>query len=442
MTGIDHGVFGQRGELRKRGVHLWGRTLEQPTASERHQTICGEHRADRGDVKCDMSEGMAGDVENMGLATKHIESVAIVHTDIERGQAMRIRSGANDLGCRALGERVQPLNVIGVVVREQNGFQRPTLACKRRIDRRGFGDIHENSLARIGIGNQIGVVVLKACDDGNLMGHGNLSPACYGPLTDWPIIQGAAMHLDVQDLRNFYYRSALGRAAQRAVRNKLLDMWPEAQGLSVAGFGFAAPLLRPFLPDARRVVALMPGPQGVIPWPAGQPNVAVLCEEMLWPIETGHVDRLVVMHGLETSENPTAVLDECFRTLGPGGRAMFIVPNRAGLWSRSDRTPFGYGRPYTLGQLEAQLKKHGFLPERHATAMHQPPSARRAWMKSGAFLEKIGSSVPAILPGGVLLVEASKRVHAQTGPGERLRVPNPLDVLAPKPKPETAVSRR
>lgn len=255
-------------------------------------------------------------------------------------------------------------------------------------------------------------------------------------------MKGAAMHLDVQDLRNFYYRSALGRAAQRAVRNRVLKMWPEAQGQTVAGFGFAAPLLRPYLKDARRVMALMPGPQGVIPWPAGMPNVSVLCEEMLWPIETGRVDRLVVMHGLETSENPSAVLAECWRTLGPGGRALFIVPNRAGLWCRSDATPFGYGRPYTLTQLEAQLKRHGFLPERNSAALYQPPSAKRTWMKAGNFIERVGSNISAVFPSGVLLLEASKRVQAPVGPGHRLRVPNPLEVLSPKPVPETAVGRK
>lgn len=247
------------------------------------------------------------------------------------------------------------------------------------------------------------------------------------------------MHLDVQDLRNFYYRSALGRAAQRAVRNRVLKMWPEAKGQTVAGFGFAAPLLRPYLKDARRVLALMPGPQGVIPWPSGLPNVSVLCEEMLWPIETGRVDRLIVMHGLETSENPTAVLDECWRALGPGGRALFIVPNRGGLWSRSDATPFGFGHPYTFSQLETQLKRHGFIPERHSSALYQPPSSKRTWMKTGKLWEKIGASLPAVLPAGVLLVEASKRVHAPTGPGHRLRVPSPLEVLSPRPTPESAL---
>ena len=35
------------------------------------------------------------------------------------------------------------------------------------------------------------------------------------------------MHLDVQDLRSFYYRSALGRAAQKVVRDELRRFWPD-----------------------------------------------------------------------------------------------------------------------------------------------------------------------------------------------------------------------
>lgn len=223
------------------------------------------------------------------------------------------------------------------------------------------------------------------------------------------------MHLDVQDLRNFYYRSTLGRAAQASIRGRMLEMWPEAHGQTVAGFGFAVPLLRPYLGDARRVIALMPGPQGVMPWPAGMPNVSVLAEETLWPIETGHIDKLVVMHGLETSEQPSKLLEECWRVLGPGGKVMFIVPNRAGLWSRSDATPFGFGRPYTLGQIEAQLKQHQFLPERHAAALYLPPSKRRFWLKAGPLVEKAGTRLPTVLAGGAILIEASKRVQPPQG---------------------------
>ena len=90
----------------------------------------------------------------------------------------------------------------------------------------------------------------------------------------------------------------------------------------------------------------MPGPQGALHWPLGHPNQSVLTHEYQWPIDTGFADRLIIMHGLETSEYPSMMLDEALRVLGPGGKALFIVPNRAGLWCRSDKTPFGYGRPY------------------------------------------------------------------------------------------------
>lgn len=222
------------------------------------------------------------------------------------------------------------------------------------------------------------------------------------------------MHLDVQDLKTFYYRTRLGRAAQRVIRDRVVSHWPDTKGQTVVGFGFAVPLLRPFLERSRRVVGLMPAPQGVMPWPGGSENVSVLCEDALWPLPTGMVDRLVMMHGLETSENPSALLEETRRVLGPGGRALFVVPNRAGLWARSDQTPFGYGRPYSLSQLEAQLRRHGFVAECHKVALFQPPSHRRFWLRAGPYCERVGNRLSNRYAGGVLLVEACKE-NAQTG---------------------------
>lgn len=243
------------------------------------------------------------------------------------------------------------------------------------------------------------------------------------------------MHLDVLDLKTFYYRTGLGRAAQRSVREQLRKLWPEVGGQTVVGFGFAVPLLRPFLDEARRVIALMPGQQGVMPWPAGRPNVAVLCEETLWPLKTGAADKVVMLHGLETSENPTRLLEECWRVLAPGGQALFVVPNRGGLWSRRDRTPFGFGRPYSLGQLETQLKRHGFVPERHLAALFQPPSPRGFWLRTGAFWERIGQQFSPRYAGGVLMVEATKQVYVRP-PGVPEAVRRPLRVLEGIAQPE------
>jgi SAM-dependent methyltransferase len=247
------------------------------------------------------------------------------------------------------------------------------------------------------------------------------------------------MYLDVHDLRAFYYRTNLGRAAQAVIRDRLLEFWPEAKGQTVLGYGFALPLLRPYLSDARRVIALMPAPQGVMPWPPGLPNVSVLAEETLWPVETGQVDKLVVLHGLEATERVAALLQECWRVLGPGGKALFIVPNRTGLWSRREITPFGFGRPYSMGQLEAALRRESFFPERTAAILYQPPSHRRLWLKSGPFWERMGRAMPMLFAAGVLMVEATKQVQAPTRPGLREAVRKPLEVLegiaAPEGKP-------
>lgn len=241
------------------------------------------------------------------------------------------------------------------------------------------------------------------------------------------------MHLDVQQLRDFYYRSQLGRAAQKGVRDRVIERWGDVRGLSVAGYGFAVPLLRPFLGVAERVIGLMPAPQGVMPWPADAPNRSILCDEARWPLANDSIDRLVVMHGLETSEHPAALLDEVHRVLAPRGRVLFVVPSRGGLWARSDATPFGFGRPYSRGQIERLLMDCGFVCSGRTTALFFPPSSRRFWLRSARGLEKLGNRWGMARMGGVLMIEAQRRDTAAPR-GLRVAERKPLRVLEGVPQ--------
>ena len=235
------------------------------------------------------------------------------------------------------------------------------------------------------------------------------------------------MHLDAAELKEFYHSTRLGRSAAFRLQAKVAEMWPDTRGLTVVGFGFASPLLGECA--AARVLNFMPERQGVIAWPQGGANKSALTHESAWPLTTGIADRVLILHGLETSGNPGAVLDECWRILAPEGKVLIIVPNRAGLWARRDGTPFGFGRPYTAGQLESHLGKRRFGVLRTETALFAPPSGRRFWLKSAAMWERIGGHAPLSFAGGVLLQEASKRVFQMHRPPLAETVANSIKAL-------------
>ncbi|HLS59069.1 MAG TPA: methyltransferase domain-containing protein [Paracoccaceae bacterium] len=252
------------------------------------------------------------------------------------------------------------------------------------------------------------------------------------------------MHLDVVDLREFYYRTPLGGAAKLALREAVRGLWPCTRDMTVAGFGFTAPLLRPYLGEARRVIALMPAQQGVMPWPEEGPNLSALVEETAWPVAAGVVDRIIVAHGLETCERPDALLEEIWRVLAPSGQVVFVVPNRTGVWARRDATPFGFGRPYSLGQMESLLRKHRFVPERHAAALYGPPVHGGFLLRAAPVWEALGRRCEWRLLAGALIVEASKQIYARPPSGSKVSVPGPLEVFdgLTRPRPEPVAGRR
>ena len=247
------------------------------------------------------------------------------------------------------------------------------------------------------------------------------------------------MHLDVVELRRFYMSTGLGRLVQSEIRDRLRVLWPNLKGQSLVGFGYAAPFLRPFLDEATRTLCLMPAQQGVCAWPGEGPNLSSLVEETLWPLPGGFADRMVIAHGLETCERPAALLDEIWRVLAPGGRVVFIVPNRASMWARREGTPFSVGRPYSIGQLDDALAAHKFTAVRHAAALYHPPSHRRFWLRSAPTIERLGQKLDMRRLSGVLMLEAEKLVYITPQSGSRVSARDPIRVLtglgAPAPKP-------
>lgn len=219
------------------------------------------------------------------------------------------------------------------------------------------------------------------------------------------------MASDVVDLRDFY-RGALGQVARRMIRRAVQRVWPDLRGLRIAGIGYATPFLSALAPGSERTIALMPASLGVLRWPPEGGNLVTLAEEGELPFADYSIDRVLLVHAVETSDEVRAMLKEVWRVLAGSGRVLIVAPNRRGIWARLDRTPFGSGRPYTLSQLSQLLRDEQFTPVGSDSALFIPPVRSRMMLRAAPAWERVGRRwFPTF--AGVLMVEATKQIYAK-----------------------------
>jgi len=222
------------------------------------------------------------------------------------------------------------------------------------------------------------------------------------------------MQIDANDLSAFY-EAPMGQVTRRLIARRIKKLWPSAPGLRILGYGFAPPYLQPYLAEAERVVALMPAQQGVAAWPGAKP-LSALGEENALPFPDAMFDRILMVHAIEAADAARPLMRQIWRVLAPGGRLIVIAPNRASLWARLERSPFGHGRPFTRGQLARLLGECMFAPERWDRALLIPPLPVGWIARDGASWERIGRVLWPRL-AGVHLVEASKSLYASAPAG-------------------------
>src|SRR6185312_4045662 len=154
------------------------------------------------------------------------------------------------------------------------------------------------------------------------------------------------MSYDVVDLRDFYAHR-LGMVARRFIGRGIRTRLVDTRGQRVLGIGYATPYLGLFREEAERCLAFMPAAQGVVKWPSTRPALTALVEEQELPLPDAAVDRVLLVHALEMTQDAEGLLREVWRVLASGGQLLAVVPNRRGVWARMDTTPFGHGRPYS-----------------------------------------------------------------------------------------------
>lgn len=249
------------------------------------------------------------------------------------------------------------------------------------------------------------------------------------------------MRLAASDLDDFY-ASRLGKAVDFLLMKRMGDLWGDCKNLNVLGMGYARPLLLGYAGTAKACIATTPHMGRETAWAATERGVSTcLAAEDRLPFSDGTFERIILLHAIEEADSPRAVLREAWRLLAPEGRMLVAVANRKGLWSLFENTPFGHGRPWTRRQLIAYLDDHLFQVTASTTAVHLPPVKWGPLAAGAEGWERVGELLTPGF-GGVVMVEAVKRLYARPGGGAPATVTDVVPGrkgVAPLPRKEAEV---
>lgn len=206
-----------------------------------------------------------------------------------------------------------------------------------------------------------------------------------------------------------FYRSPLGKISRALVREEVVRLAGNVRGRRVLGLGFATPYMRFTLAEAERVLAFMPARQGASAWPREGPSHTVLCDPLEMPLTDAAIDLTIAVHAFEHIGDAEELMRELWRVSAPNAKLIIVVPRRRSTWSGTDNTPFGYGNPFSRGQLERLLREHSFIPEAWRDALYVPPSQHTLVLKSTRFFERFGRLFGPTF-AGVMCVRARKEL--------------------------------
>jgi SAM-dependent methyltransferase len=219
---------------------------------------------------------------------------------------------------------------------------------------------------------------------------------------------------DIVTLRHFY-ATPFGESVRSLIANAILQLWPTVNDDAVVGIGYATPYLSPYLEQATPLAACMPASQGAVYWPHDGDNLVLIAHDSELPFAESSINRVLLVHSMENSEQLSWMIQEIWRILTPSGRLLVVAPNRRGMWSGSSRSPFGYGRPFSIAQMRDLLTQQNFTITNTSSALFMPPTRIKLFWSAAHKLESAGQFICRFLGGflgGVLIVEAEKQIYS------------------------------
>jgi len=209
---------------------------------------------------------------------------------------------------------------------------------------------------------------------------------------------------------------ALMEEERRLLAGLLVELPPFRESLGVAPQSYG-PLLTTIAERSRWGHVLAPAAGDGL---GGEPGTTTRPERLIWglpeslPFASGSLDLVVLVHSLEYSRSPYAILAEAERALSPGGRLVVLSFNPWSLFGlvhpwlcrRRSTGPWPARFPAPLS-VRRMLESTGLAPERSRYVFFRPPLDKESWLRVTRFLERLPGA--SRLPwGAVSCVQARK----------------------------------
>lgn len=250
------------------------------------------------------------------------------------------------------------------------------------------------------------------------------------------------MDLDFLQLNDFisFYNTELGIKVKKTITKKIINFWPELEKefsnkenvdfkhkhkhkkQPLLGIGYTSPYLKFIENDYYENISILSRKMTIdFIENSNTEDKNIISNLYRLPFKDSSIDKIIILHSLEFSNNQSRFLREIWRILKDNGKIIFIVPNRLSIWSKIHKTPFGHGHPYSPQQLEKLLLNSMFTLTRLDIDVFVPPIHINFFNKFLIFLHYIGkkimSATGGFIFGGVLIAEARKEIYGMTPTG-------------------------
>lgn len=224
------------------------------------------------------------------------------------------------------------------------------------------------------------------------------------------------MTTPVSTLQQFY-KTSLGEWVRVTLGKKIVALLSPRRQERILGVGYPIPYM-PFLRSGlENVPVFMFRPENVQSWPSFTKNRVILGCEDAFPFADGQFDKVLVVHGIELSREPTKLLREIWRILKPEGELLLIAPSPYHPFMCPKENPWGQ-KGFSFAQLIDLLHKTFFVELEKHKALFFPLPQSSALLFCAPFWEKIGEM--GLWPfAGVGIIRAQKQVYQMAFPPEK-----------------------